>query len=61
MGTEESSPGYSPFLRERTASVFGSPGEGVTSNDRTALDFFEPLTRYGDIAPARVEASLARG
>jgi len=41
-------------LRER-------PARGVTSTDRTALDFFEPLTRYGDIAPARIEASLARG
>ncbi len=41
-------------LRER-------PARGVVSTDRTALDFFEPLTRYGDIEPARVEAALARG
>ncbi len=41
-------------LRER-------PGRGTLSSDRTPLDFFEPLTRYGDIEPARIQAAIARG
>ncbi len=37
------------------------PARGAVSNDRTALDFFEPLTRYGNIEPSRMEASLRAG
>jgi alkylation response protein AidB-like acyl-CoA dehydrogenase len=34
---------------------------GITSGARIALDFFSPLTRYEDIEPARVEATLRAG
>ena len=43
------------------AHLRARPARGVTSNDRTALDFFEPLTRYGNIEPSRAEAAIARG
>ncbi len=31
---------------------------GITSNERVALDLFEPLTRYGEIEPSRAAAAL---
>jgi alkylation response protein AidB-like acyl-CoA dehydrogenase len=32
---------------------------GILSADRTPLDFFEPLTRYGTIEPSRAQPALA--
>lgn len=32
------------------------PLRGITSNDRTVIDLFEPLVRYGEIEPADVVA-----
>jgi alkylation response protein AidB-like acyl-CoA dehydrogenase len=34
---------------------------GIMSTDRTALDFFEPLTRYGEVSPTQAEPALRRG
>ncbi len=40
--------------------LVNSPMRGVCSNDRVVLDLFEPLTRYGDISPAKAQRFLAQ-
>ena len=37
------------------------PLRGITSGDRTILELFDPLTRYGEIEPARAAAVLRAG
>lgn len=43
------------FIRSHLAA---SPMRGITSNDRTILDLFEPLVGYGSIKPDEAEAAL---
>ncbi|MFZ0886987.1 MAG: acyl-CoA dehydrogenase family protein, partial [Candidatus Binataceae bacterium] len=40
------------------AHLRSQAARGILSTDRIVLDFFEPLTRYGDVEPARVEQAL---
>jgi alkylation response protein AidB-like acyl-CoA dehydrogenase len=43
------------FVKSHLATA---PSRGIISNDRTVLEFFEPLIGYGQIGPERAEAAL---
>ena len=41
--------------------LVGRPIRGITDPDRTVIDLFEPLVRYGEIEPAAVLAAAGAG